>query len=270
MPELPEMETYKSLLNQKLAGRSISNIEINREKSINVASSVFVGELMEKQILKIDRRAKHLIFSLSSGKKLLLHLMLGGWMYIGNEKDNPDRTKQVILSFGDIRLYFIGLRLGYLHLLDDQALQQALADLGPEPLEADFTFPVLQQLLRKKKGKLKLTLLDQQVISGIGNCYSDEICFEAKIRPAVPVASLNDENTSAIYNSIHTVLQNAISLGGYMDNPLFTGDRLTGGYNKHMLVYDREGEKCKRCGGTIIKIELSSRKCFYCPDCQAE
>ena len=270
MPELPEMETYKRLLNQQFAGRFISNIEINREKSINVTSFVFVQELKEKQILKIDRRAKHLIFRLNSGKSLLLHLMLGGWMYIGNEKDNPDRTKQVILSFGDLNLYFIGLRLGYLHLLDDQALQQDLADLGPEPLEAYFTFPVFQKLLRNKKGKLKTTLLNQQYISGIGNCYSDEICFEAKIRPTVTVNSLNDENILVIYNSIRTVLQNAISLGGYMDNPIFLGDQHTGGYNKHTLVYDREGEKCKRCGGTIIKMELSSRKCFYCPDCQVE
>ncbi len=80
------METYKRLLNQQLAGRVISNIEINREKSINVTSFAFVQELNEKQIFTIDRRAKHLIFRLNSGKSLLLHLMLGGWMYIGNEK----------------------------------------------------------------------------------------------------------------------------------------------------------------------------------------
>jgi len=86
----------------------------------------------------------------------------------------------------------------------------------------------------------------------------------------VAVNSLNNENLLVIYNSIHTVLQNAISLGGYMDNPLSLGDQLTGGYNNHTLVYDREGEKCRRCGGTIIKIKLSSRKCFYCPDCQKE
>ncbi len=270
MPELPEMENYKRLLGQQLIGKPITDVEINREKSINAKSAVFVQEARGKHIVKIDRRAKHLIFRLNSGKNLLLHLMLGGWMYLGDPKDNPDRTKQVILSFGDRSLYFIGLRLGYLHLLEDDALQKALADLGPEPLEADFTLPVLEELLRNKRGKLKLTLLNQQVISGIGNCYSDEICFEAKIRPAAAVDSLREERIAAVYNSIGTVLRNAISLGGYMDNPLFSGDGLTGGYNDHTLVYDREGGKCIRCGGTIIKIELSSRKCFYCPDCQTE
>ena len=189
-------------------------------------------------------------------------------MYLGNEHDNPGRTKQVILSFGDMKLYFIGLRLGYLHLLDEQDLQQKFSDLGPEPLETDFTFDAFQDVLQSKRGKLKVTLTDQKTISGIGNLYSDEICFEAKIRPTVTVNSLDKDSMFSVYNSIHTVLNNAVSLGGYMEDPLFLGDQHTGGYNNHILVYDREGEKCRRCGGTIVKTELNSRKCFYCPDCQ--
>lgn len=90
MPELPEMETYKKLLTEKIVGKTITDIEVNREKSINVSSSAFVQEVKGKHIIKIDRRAKHLVFSLNSGKHLLLHLMLGGWMYLGNEHDNPD------------------------------------------------------------------------------------------------------------------------------------------------------------------------------------
>lgn len=268
MPELPEMETYKKLLTEKILGKTITDIEVNREKSINVSSLEFIQEIKGKQIIKIDRRAKHLIFSLNSGKHLLLHLMLGGWMYLGNEHDNPERTKQVVLSFGDMNLYFIGLRLGYLHLLDEQDLQQKFSDLGPEPLESDFTFDAFRDRLQFKRGKLKMTLTDQKTISGIGNLYSDEICFEAKIRPTVTINSLNRDSMFSVYNSIHTVLQNAVHLGGYMENPLFLGDQHTGGYNNHILVYDREGEKCVRCGETIVKIELNSRKCFYCPDCQ--
>lgn len=268
MPELPEMETYKKLLNNKLSGEIITDIEVNREKSINTSSVQFIQEIKGKHIVEIDRRAKHLIFRLDSGKNLLLHLMLGGWMYIGNENDNPNRSKQVILSFGDIRLYFIGLRLGYLHLLDEQSLDEKFSDLGPEPLEPSFTFPQFESILQSKRGKLKMTLVNQRIISGIGNLYSDEICFDAKIKPTVAVDSLEEDSLLSVYNSIHTILQEAISLGGYMENPLFSGDQHTGGYNDYILVYDREGEKCRRCGGTIIKIELSSRKCFYCPDCQ--
>lgn len=268
MPELPEMETYKKLLNKKLTGKTIIDVEINREKSINISSSEFVQEVKGKQIVGIERRAKHLIFKLNSGKNLLLHLMLGGWMYIGSDNDNPNRTKQVILSFEDMKLYFIGLRLGYLHLLDDENLQKELSDLGPEPLDQSFTFESFQENFQSKRGKLKMVLINQKIISGIGNCYSDEICFRAKIKPTVTVNSLEKDGLFSVYNSIHTVLQNAISHGGYMDNPLFLEDTLTGGYNDHYLVYDREGEKCRRCGGTVVKIEVTSRKCFYCPDCQ--
>lgn len=268
MPELPEMETYKELLNKKITGKTITDVVINRDKSINISSLEFVKELKENQIAGINRRAKHLIFKLDTGKSLLLHLMLGGWMYIGNDNDNPSRTKQVILSFGDMKLYFIGLRLGYLHLLNEHDLQEKLSDLGAEPLEPTFTFTHFQNILNSKRGKLKMTLINQKVISGIGNFYSDEICFNAKIKPTVTVDSLDKESLLSLYNSIQTVLQNAISFGGYMDNPLFFEDKHTGGYNDHALVYDREGEKCKRCGGTITRIELNSRKCFYCPDCQ--
>lgn len=268
MPELPEMETYRELLSKKLIERAITDVEINREKSINVPSLEFIKEIKGKQIIKIERRAKHLIFRLNSGKNLLLHLMLGGWMYIGSEHDNPNRTKQVILSFGDMKLYFIGLRLGYLHLLDEQDLRQKLSVLGTEPLEPAFTFDYFQDILKSKRGKLKTILMDQKIISGIGNFYSDEICFNAKIKPIATADSLDKDSLLSVYNSIHFVLRNAISHGGYMDNPLFLGDEHTGGYNDYALVYDREGEMCKRCGGTIIKIQLNSRKCFYCPDCQ--
>jgi formamidopyrimidine-DNA glycosylase len=268
MPELPEMENYKKLLTNKIIGKTIIDIEVNREKSINTSSTDFIQELRGKQIVKIDRRAKHLIFRLSSGKNLLLHLMLGGWMYIGNDNDSPNRTKQVILSFQDIKLYFIGLRLGYLHMLDENDLVTKLSDLGPEPLDPSFTFENFQDIFQSRRGKLKTTLIDQKIISGIGNCYSDEICFEAKIKPTITVNSLGKDRLFSLYNSIQTVLRNAISLGGYMEEPLYLGDQLTGGYNSHLLVYDREGKECRRCGGTIVKIELSFRKCFYCPDCQ--
>mgnify|MGYP001286153518 FL=1 len=268
MPELPEMETYRKLLDKKILGKTITDVEINREKSINIPSLEFVQEVKRKQITKIERRAKHLIFRLNSGKNLLLHLMLGGWMYIGNEHDNPSRTKQVILYFGDMKFYFIGLRLGYLHLLNEQGLQEKLSDLGPEPLEPMLTFERFKDILQTKRGKIKITLINQKIISGIGNFYSDEICFEAKLKPTVTVDTLGKDGLFSVYNSIQTVLKNAISLGGYMDNPLFLGDKHTGGYNAHTLVYGKEGEECRRCGGTIVKIELNSRKCFYCPDCQ--
>lgn len=268
MPELPEMETYRKLLSDKIRGKVITSVIVNREKSINVAQEAFEKELIQASVVGVHRRAKHLIIKLSSGKSLLLHLMLGGWMYLGNENDNPDRTKQVIISFGDLDLYFIGLRLGYLHLLTEENLQKELADLGPEPLNGNLSLAEFLTLIGKKKGMLKTTLVNQQFIAGIGNCYSDEICYGARLMPTKKADSLNEQTTLELFNAIQAVLNRAIGLGGYMENPLFKGDKLTGGYNQHCFVYDREGEPCHECGGEIVKEEISSRKTFYCPNCQ--
>ncbi|MCM3669771.1 bifunctional DNA-formamidopyrimidine glycosylase/DNA-(apurinic or apyrimidinic site) lyase [Mesobacillus maritimus] len=268
MPELPEMETYKRLLNERIAGKLISDIEINRDKSINVSSDQFISEVKGQTVTRVERRAKHLIFRLGSGKNLLLHLMLGGWMYLGNDEDNPDRTKQVILSFGDEKLYFIGLRLGYLHLHGLDELEKELSDLGPEPLEPSFTYEIYHDIFANRRGMIKTTLVNQEIIAGIGNCYSDEISFEAAIKPTRTFEELENSELQSLFNGMKTTFHRAIEAGGYMDNPLFKSDQKTGGYNKICRVYDREGENCFRCQTPIVKEEVSSRKTFYCPNCQ--
>ncbi|SEM94611.1 formamidopyrimidine-DNA glycosylase [Mesobacillus persicus] len=152
MPELPEMETYRRLLSERIVGKPITDIEVNRDKTINAPPRQFVEELKGKTITAVGRRAKHLIFELSTGKSLLLHLMLGGWMYYGSDEDNPDRTKQVTLSFGQQKLYFIGLRLGFLHLYNAKELASELSDLGPEPLDPGFTYEKFHEIFADRKG----------------------------------------------------------------------------------------------------------------------
>ncbi|WP_456279108.1 bifunctional DNA-formamidopyrimidine glycosylase/DNA-(apurinic or apyrimidinic site) lyase [Bacillus sp. AK128] len=268
MPELPEMENYRRLLSRQVQHKPITDVHVNREKSINVSVSEFHRRVVGQHIVEIKRRGKHLIFELQNGDSLLLHLMLGGTMYLGSEVDQPKRTKQVIFDFQNSELFFIGLRLGYLHLLSREQLEAEFKDLGPEPLDPSFTFDVFKDRVGKKKGKLKPTLLDQQFVAGIGNCYSDEICYHAQLLPMRKWNELQDNELQQLYSSIGFVLNRALELGGYMEMPLFKLDQLTGGYNENCLVYDREGESCSRCGQTIVKVELASRKCFYCPGCQ--
>ena len=268
MPELPEMENYKILLNQKIAGQIISAVQINREKSINVNPDLFTRTVQHQKIITINRRGKHLLFQLQNGKILLLHLMLGGWMYHGTEADKPKRTIQVRISFGDQHLYFIGLRLGYLHLYNQTEAEQHLAHIGPEPFSNDFSINEFKNRISQKHGRLKTTLLDQEFIAGIGNCYSAEICYDAGILPTKDIDDIGEAERESLYQSILSILQKGIHHGGYMDNPLFKDDHLTGGFIDLCQVYDREGEKCKRCGNVIIMETISSRKTFYCPTCQ--
>ncbi|WP_223590875.1 DNA-formamidopyrimidine glycosylase [Neobacillus bataviensis] len=268
MPELPEMENYVILLNERIAGQIITDVQVNREKSINLNPTLFINTIKQQKVLNISRRGKHLLFQLQNGQILLLHLMLGGWMFYGSEAEKPKRTVQIRLSFGLNHLYFIGLRLGYLHLYSQSEVEKELSHLGPEPLSNDFTVNDFLLRIKKKHGRLKTTILDQEFIAGIGNCYSAEICFHAKILPTKDIDDINEVGRSQLYQSMKFVLQEALKHGGYLENPFYNGDKLTGSFYKIRKVYDRKGEACTRCGAKIIEEMISSRKTFYCPDCQ--
>ncbi|MFZ3577761.1 Fpg/Nei family DNA glycosylase [Virgibacillus sp. DJP39] len=268
MPELPEMENYRILLSQRIIGKLITKVSVSREKSLNVSAEDFINRIQSEKIQSIERRAKYLLFYLTNGNVLLLHLMLGGWMFYGTERQKPERTVQVKLSFGDQHLFFIGLRLGYLHIFSHEAVNQELADLGPEPLDENFTNEDFLDLVKNRRGRIKTTLVNQKFLSGIGNRYSDEIAWHAQLLPERKMNELEDQESTQLFKSIRFVLELGAKNGGYMDQPLFEGDTKTGSYNDRTYVYNHEGQSCKRCGTLITKKEVSSRKTFYCKGCQ--
>ncbi|MNO24326.1 Formamidopyrimidine-DNA glycosylase [compost metagenome] len=268
MPELPEMENYKKLLSQHIINVPISDVIVNREKSINIETEAFKIALIGARVVFVERRAKYILFHLHDGRRLLLHLMLGGLLFYGSEEERPDRNTQVEIVFGDQILYFIGLRLGYLHLVSVKESEAAMGKLGPELLDRRMTLERFTGLLKGRRGALKSLLVNQHVMAGVGNCYADEIAFEARLLPSTLVQNLTSESITRLYESIQKVLTEATEIGGYMEMPFKTGDTVTGSYNHQCKVYDREGEPCLRDGGTIIKTEQSGRKVFYCPDCQ--
>ncbi|MDT3424677.1 formamidopyrimidine-DNA glycosylase [Paenibacillus forsythiae] len=270
MPEFPEMENYRRLLSEHVVNLPITGVTVNREKSINVEPEVLAGRLVGARIVFVERRGKHLVFHLNDGRRLLLHLMLGGLLFYGTEEERPGRSTQVEIAFGDKILFFIGLRLGYLHLLSVKETEAALAKLGPELLDRRMNGERFAELLKGRRGAIKSLLVNQQVFAGIGNCYADEIAFEAALLPTASVQGLSPESITRLYAAVRKVLSEASEAGGYMEMPFMAGDTLTGSYNDRCKVYDREGETCERCGGTIVKTEISSRKVFYCPECQHE
>jgi formamidopyrimidine-DNA glycosylase len=268
VPELPEMETYRQLLIPRLSGKTITDVIITREKSVNVPADEFIQALRGLQVTGITRRAKHLLFHLMHDKVLVLHLMLGGAMVWGSQEDKPDRTVQVELVFGGESLFFIGLRLGYLHLHTLQAAEALLKKLGPNPIDPSFREADFKTILKKKRGYLKPALVDQSVLAGIGNCYSDEICFAAGILPQRKLESMEEDDYSRLYQGMESVFAEAIAYGGYMDVPLFRGDTLTGGFDSRCRVYDRDGEPCYRCGALVARVDFASKKSYSCPGCQ--
>lgn len=267
MPEWPEMEHYRIMLSRMIAGKRITGVEVQREKSLNVTEAEFSRRILGSEIIDVGRRAKMLLFHLRGYETLLLHLMLGGWMFYGSEAEKPDRTIQVRLEFDDQRLYFIGLRLGYLHIYDSQVLKDKLEGLGPEPFDPTLTSDGFRELVQRRRSPLKVLLTDQSILAGIGNCYSDEICYAAHVRPSRKPDSLNTMEFKALYESMRNVLHEALDHGGYM-NPFTKDDRITGGYDQLCKVYDRGDEPCYRCGKPIRHEKIASKKTFYCPFCQ--
>ncbi|MED4958288.1 DNA-formamidopyrimidine glycosylase family protein [Paenibacillus sp. FSL R5-0527] len=269
MPELPEMENYRIQLSQHILDVPMTEITIHREKSINMEAAAFAGELTGRQIIFIERRGKHLLFHLDNGKRLLLHLMLGGLLYLGSQEDRPDRNTQIEIAFADGQaLYFIGLRLGHLHLHSAKEAEELMAHLGPELLDRRMNEARFISILRKRRGSLKTTLVNQDVVAGIGNRYADEIAFAAGLLPMAKLQNMSEEDLSHLYKATREVLLEAIEAGGYIELPLFKNDTLTGGANGICRVYDREGEPCPRCGDSIVKAEMNGRKVFYSPGCQ--
>ncbi|AZK49076.1 Fpg/Nei family DNA glycosylase [Paenibacillus lentus] len=271
MPELPEMDNYRIQLSNYVLDLPITNIVINREKSVNLEPDAFIDSLLGRQIIFIERRGKHLLFHLDNGRRLVLHLMLGGLLYLGSSDDRPDRNTQIEVSFGNgLVLYFIGLRLGYLHLRTAKEAEEQLSDLGPELLDRRMNEEKFITIFRKRRGSLKTALVNQEIVAGIGNCYADEISFAAGLRPSAKLQNLTEDDLSRLYQATRDVLIHATDAGGYMELPLTKDDQLTGGFNELCQVYDREGEKCNRCGDEIVKTEISGKKAFYSPGCQHE
>lgn len=270
MPEFPEMENYRRMLSEQIIDHPISHVLVNREKSVNVPAEQFAKELAGQRVIFVERRGKHLIFHLNSGRRLLLHLMLGGMLYYGTEENRPSRNTQIEIEFGQKTLYFIGLRLGYLHLLSAKEVDEIFKPLGPDVFDRRMNRERFAELLKGRRGALKSLLVNQHVIAGIGNCYADEIAFEAGLLPSAQIQDLSAETIDRLYEAVVRVLTDALAHGGYMETPFMEGDTLTGGFDEMCKVYDREGEKCSRCDGVIHKIELSGRKAFFCPSCQHE
>ncbi len=290
MPELPEVETTKRELEAKVLKRTFVDVWTDTPKIIKKPTNFkeFKKEIQGKTIKKIWRRGKYIIFELSEDLSLLLHqkltghLLVGKWRRKNNEweplKKGPLADKinlfihlmfwfdnGLMMALSDLR------KFAKVELWNTKELKKApeLENLGPDPLAKDFSFNDFKELLKNKKGKIKQILMNQEIIAGIGNIYSDEILWRVKIHPLSEVSRLSEKNLKEIYKVMREVLETAIKLKGesISDYRNINGEK--GGFDKLRKVYRREGEKCSRCGTLIKKIKMpSGRSSYFCPKCQ--
>jgi formamidopyrimidine-DNA glycosylase len=274
MPELPEVETIKRELEKVVIGKKITDIIVNNPKVIREPKKEkFVADLKNVAIKKIIRKGKLLIFELSSGKSLTIHLkMTGQLIYPSHQKlgggVNPGEISRVSFRFSDNTLLdFNDNRLfGELRIVDDWQKMKFIKELGPEPF--DLSAKEFKKMLASKKTKIKILLLDQRFISGIGNLYANETLFRARIHPERPGNSLSDKEKELLFEEIKNVLSEAIHYKGSSIDQYVQVSGEPGDYVKYHKVYDREGEPCFKCGSKVKRITLGGRGTYFCPSCQ--
>lgn len=290
MPELPEVETIVRDLNQKVLGRTFVDLWADFKKLIKRPKDFkkFKKEIKGRKIEKIRRRAKNILFDLSGNKTLLIHQKLTGHLLLGKwqwekggwvskvpgplSQDPMNRFLHLIfwldngqmLALSDLR------KFAKVELWERKELSQSkdIQSLGPEPLEKDFTFKKFKECLKNKKGKIKQVLMDQTVIAGIGNIYSDEILWGAKIHPLKEISKLSEDKLKKVYQIIKKILKKAIKVKGESISDFRTLSGEKGGFDPLRKVYRREGEKCSRCATIIKRLKLVGRSAHYCPKCQ--
>jgi len=268
MPELPEVQTIVSDLNKEIKNLRIVNLWLDLPYSIDRK------KLIGSTILGVRRRAKNILIDLDNEGILLIHLKMTGKLIINSKikMQNEKFRKHVHLVFDldDGReLVFSDVRkFGKVILDSKKRIEARLLGLGPEPLSKEFTFPVFDLAIVNRRRAIKLVLLDQYVISGIGNIYSDDILWKARIDPRKLACDLSLKEKKRIWSAISNVLSRAIKLRGssISDYRDFYGKE--GGYQKIRLVYDRYKEKCRRCAAMILKIKIGGRSSCFCPGCQ--
>lgn len=269
MPELPEVETIVRQLRRPLIGRTFSHIWTDWPRQIVTPDPAgFNQRIANQTITAIERRAKYLLFPLSQGDTLLIHLKMSGQLAVVPAGEPRSKHTHLIFGFTDgAQLRFTDTRkFGRVYLLGEPA--DILGQLGPEPLLPSFTIEQLQRLLTSRKRTLKPLLLDQTVIAGIGNIYADEALFYAGVHPGRNSASL----TPAEIARLHAAIQKALNLGierqGATISMYRQPDGRKGQMQDEFVVYDRKNQPCKQCQTPIQHFTLGGRTTHFCPQCQ--
>ncbi|MCL4419059.1 bifunctional DNA-formamidopyrimidine glycosylase/DNA-(apurinic or apyrimidinic site) lyase [Patescibacteria group bacterium] len=292
MPELPEVETLKLGLRKYLVGHKIQDIDIRVPKIFQGDRNKAIGS----KVTDIKRVGKGLIIELNNGFDLAIHLKLTGQLiYQGIETTGievsdkaggalPSKHTHIIFTLDPsagsgqaAKLFYNDLRkFGWIRVIRESEVKNLpfFKEMGPEPYklpdlnQKTLTLSDFQLIVRKSGLPIKILLMDQKKIGGIGNIYANEALFKAKISPQRKANNLSDREIKQLYKEIFEVIRESVSLGGSSDVNFVNALGQEGEYQRHFLVYSRAKEKCKRCKGTIEKIQLGGRGTYFCPNCQ--
>jgi formamidopyrimidine-DNA glycosylase len=269
LPELPEVETIARGLAHTIVGKTIANVEIRLPKMAVAPPGVaFSQALVGERIAGVGRRGKYAVIALSSGRSLVTSLRMTGRLVVQRPGEADYPGTHVILGFRDgPRLSFADLRtFGRMRLVEPGEPWDA--KLGTEPLSGGFTHQGFLSMLSGRTTPIKVLLLDQRRIAGIGNIYACEALWEARIRPSRPAKALGKPAIRRLYDAVVDVLERAIEMRGTSVDDYVDAEGLRGGFQNALSVYGRLGEPCLRCGKPIVRTVLAQRGTWWCKTCQ--
>ncbi len=280
MPELPEVETTIRILRKKILGRTFVDFWTDHYR--------IDKKIKGLKIKEIRRKGKNILIDLSDKKTLLVHQKMTGHLLIGKWKktkeswvsqvkgplleDSMNRFIHLIFFLDNRKMLALSdlRKFAKVELWNTNKLEKAkeIKNLGPEPLNKNFSLIKFKQAIRSKKGKIKEVLMDQNVIAGIGNIYSSEILWQADIHPLRKTNKLADEELKKIYKAMKNILEKSIQLQGESFSDYRTPEGKKGHFDTIRKVYKREGEPCPKCHTIIKRIKVGQRSAYYCPSCQ--
>lgn len=278
MPELPEVETTVRGLKRTVLGLTIKDVWTDlatkdKRQTGNIANpqyfKVFKKEVLNKKILSVERRAKNILINISKNKTILVHMKMTGYLFYG--KNSKIKFAHVIFTLSNkYYLVFSDMRkFGKITLLDTKTAHDTkhLNNIGPEPLDKQFTITNFKLRINKKpNGKIKTVLMDQSIIAGIGNIYSDEILWRAGVNPERKVSKIKPEELKLMFKATKETLTKGIDFGGDSMSDYRNIHGLPGKFQLHHEAYRRTGEKCRKpgCKGIIRRIVVNGRSAHFC------
>lgn len=272
MPELPEVETVKEMLKERLQNRKIVGISIYYPKLIEYPDNqTFEQQIVGESILNLERRGKWILFELDH-YYLLSHLRMEGKYVFRNQGDPVDKHEHIafLLDNGEELRYKDTRKFGRMYLIEKENVwtEKPLSQLGLEPWDNHLDTSYLREKLRQKVIPIKTSLLDQSIIAGIGNIYANEILFLSEMNPMKKSNTLTNKQLDAIIQNTQKVLREAIKQGGTTILSYESREGVHGRFQQNLCVHGKEGEPCPHCNTKIVKTTVGGRGTYYCPKCQ--
>ncbi len=274
MPELPEVETIVRELRPRLVGRTLRYPRLYHHDVLRgVSARRLLHALRNTAVVSADRRAKHAVFLLDNGYRLVIQPRMTGSLMVVDHRLRADERRYAVLEAsigGGSRFVFRDVRrLGTIWLLDEPAWSHYDARIGPEPLERHFTPTVFARSLRTSRQAIKKAVMDQRRVAGVGNIYANEALFLAGIDPSLPADRLSPEAVARLHGAVRAVLRASIRKRGTTVRDYRTGTGQTGSYQGALQVYGRGGEPCVRCGSRLATTHaIDGRATTFCWRCQ--